>query len=133
MPHEIPPGAAEALVQLQTAKANEQAAILGLLGHLAGRPSEAARAPSPPAAIEDDPQRLYVNGVQAARVIGVSISTLQRMVRRGEVPAYQLSRGLRFDVADLDALICRRRRPPLPPASQAAAAPVRALNPGRGS
>lgn len=41
----------------------------------------------------DDPQRPTINATEAARQLGVSKSTITRLVQRGDLQAYKLTLG----------------------------------------
>lgn len=44
-----------------------------------------------------------------ASLLGVSVSTVRRLVRAGEVPAMRIRRQLRFDPRDIEAYLARSR------------------------
>ena len=52
-----------------------------------------------------------LDSTEVAQILGVSLPTLQRWVRRGWVPAIKLPGGrgrLRFELADIQAFLRRR-------------------------
>ncbi|HSH77318.1 MAG TPA: helix-turn-helix domain-containing protein [Herpetosiphonaceae bacterium] len=49
----------------------------------------------------------------AATCLGVSVSTVRRLVRTGDLPAFRVGRQLRFRPEEIDAYIESRRIRPL--------------------
>lgn len=58
------------------------------------------------------------------RRLGVSTSTVQRLVRAGELEPIRFGRAVRFETDDVDSLIARRRAQGNAPAGQAEASVV---------
>jgi excisionase family DNA binding protein len=52
---------------------------------------------------------LLIDSREAARLLCVSESTLTRLTRAGSLPAIQIGRAVRFDLADLRAWIERSK------------------------
>jgi excisionase family DNA binding protein len=61
------------------------------------------------AAIHTNPDRLLVDGREAARLLCVSESTLTRLTRSGSLPVVQIGRSVRFAPADLQAWVEARK------------------------
>jgi excisionase family DNA binding protein len=47
----------------------------------------------------------YVSQRDGAAYLGVSVSTLRRAIREGELPARRVGRQIRIEVQDLEALL----------------------------
>jgi excisionase family DNA binding protein len=83
--------------QLMTAITADLGAVRAALGRI-----EAALR-----AIEPNPDQLMTTE-EAAEYLGVSEHTMQKLARRGRIPAVQITKGYRFYRRDLRALALRQ-------------------------
>jgi excisionase family DNA binding protein len=77
-------------------------------GELAGRRSRTLN-PSAAQARLPGPGRRLLTLAEVADILGTSVSSVRRLIWRGDLPAVRLTRRIHVDVQDLDRLIERTK------------------------
>lgn len=88
------------------------ASLIAAMQYVAGRCAERGRPPTPPPSITDSSEPRLLDVREAARRLGLSKSTLDKMRCAGTGPRFirATARAVRYDPADLDAFASARRR-----------------------